>query len=180
MISYKNAVKKILTYSKPRIISISISKSLNHIVAENIFCKRDNPNFNNSLLDGFAVKSSDVKKNKTLFILGKISAGEKRRIKYKKNNCYQIATGCPIYAPYDSMIPYEQVFFKNNNIIQCKTLVKKFQNVRKKGADYKKNSLLLKKGSKIKASNLLAIKTLGISKVKVFSTTNGNVVLFTC
>jgi molybdopterin molybdotransferase len=169
MISYKKAVIEILSNCKPKTITLPISKAINCIAAKNVFSKRDNPSFDNSLLDGFAVKSTDVQKNKVLTIAGKISAGEKKKIKYKKNSCYQIATGCPIQLPFDSMIPYEQVIIKNKKNIQVKMLVKKFQNVRKKSSDFKKNSLILKKGTQIQASTLLAAKTLGISKIEVYS-----------
>jgi len=169
MISYKNAVKEILSSCRPKTITLPISKAINYIASKNVFSKRDNPSFDNSLLDGFAVKSTDVKKNKILVIVGKVSAGEKKKIKYKKNSCYQIATGCSIQSPYDSMIPYEQVIIKNKKNIQVKVLIKKSQNIRKKNSDFKKNSLIFKKGTQIQASTLLAAKTLGISKIEVYS-----------
>ena len=168
MLNYQQAVSKIITFAKPKIIKISISEALHYVVAENLYSKKSNPSFDNSLLDGYAAKSSDIKKNKKLNIIAKLSAGENKKIPYKKNACFQVATGCPVQKPYDCMIPYEQVD-REGKFILCKKSIRPYENIRKAGSDYKKKSLILRKGSKISASQLLAAKTLGISKVKVFA-----------
>ena len=62
MLSYQQALNKITSLAKKKIISIPISKSFGYIAAEDIYSKKDNPSYNNSLLDGYAVKSKDVKK----------------------------------------------------------------------------------------------------------------------
>ena len=168
MLNYQQAVSKIITFVKPKIIKISISESLHYITAENLYSKKSNPSFDNSLLDGYAAKSSDIKKNKKLNIIAKLSAGENKKIPYKKNACFQVATGCPVQKPYDCMIPYEQVD-REGKFILCKKSIQPYENIRKAGSDYKKKSLILRKGTKISASQLLAAKTLGISNVKVFA-----------
>ena len=168
MLNYQQAVSKIITFAKPKIIQISISEALHYVVAENLYSKKSNPSFDNSLLDGYAAKSSDIKKNKKLTIIGKLSAGENKKIPYTKNACFQVATGCPVEKPYDCMIPYEQVD-REENFILCKKSIRPYENIRKAGSDYKKKSLILPKGSKISASQLLAVKTLGIAKIKVFA-----------
>ena len=168
MLNYQQAVSKIIIFAKPKIIQISISEALHYVVAENLYSKKSNPSFDNSLLDGYAAKSSDIKKNKKLNIIAKLSAGENKKIPYKKNACFQVATGCPVQKPYDCMIPYEQVD-REGKFILCKKSIQPYENIRKAGSDYKKKSLILRKGTKISASQLLAAKTLGISKVKVFA-----------
>ena len=45
--------------------------------------------------------------------------------------------------------------------------IKKNQHIRFKGSDYKRNDLLIKKGTILQSSHILALKTLGISKIKV-------------
>jgi molybdopterin molybdotransferase len=175
MLNYHQAVKKIISTAKTKIIHIPITKALNCTLAQSIYAKKDNPSFNNSLLDGYAAKSSDVQKNKLLKIIGSISAGSVKKISYKKNSCIQIATGCPIIEPFDCMIPYEQVE-QQGNYISSKINIKKFDNVRKQGTDYKKNSLIISKGKIICAQDILTAKTLGITEVQVYE--KPKVVLF--
>ena len=45
--------------------------------------------------------------------------------------------------------------------------IKKNEHVRFLGSDYKKNDLIIKKGTIIHSTHILALKTLGISKIKV-------------
>ena len=130
MLNYQQAVSKIITFAKPKIIKISISESLHYITAENLYSKKSNPSFDNSLLDGYAAKSSDIKKNKKLNIIAKLSAGENKKIPYKKNACFQVATGCPVQKPYDCMIPYEQVD-REGKFILCKKSIRPYENIRK-------------------------------------------------
>jgi molybdopterin molybdotransferase len=167
MLSYQQALNKIISLAKKKIIVIPISQSFGYIAAEDIYSKKDNPSYDNSLLDGYAVKSKDVKKNKVLSIIGSLAAGQHKKITYTNNSCIQIATGCPILHPYDAMIPYEQTI-KVGSTITCKTNVRAFENVRKKGSDYKKNSLIFKKGTLINPQHLLAAKTMGAATIKVY------------
>ena len=109
MLNYHQAVQKVIATAKKKIIRIPLTEALNFTLAKSIYAKKDNPSFNNSLLDGYAAKSTDVQKNKLLKIIGSISAGSLKKITYQKDSCIQIATGCPIIEPFDCMIPYEQI-----------------------------------------------------------------------
>ena len=175
MLNYHQAVQKVIATAKKQIIQIPITEALNFTLAKSIYAKKDNPSFNNSLLDGYAAKSTDVQKNKLLKIIGSISAGSLKKIPYKKDSCIQIATGCPIIEPYDCMIPYEQIE-KSGSYISSKVNIRRFDNVRKQGTDYKKNSLIIAKGKIVCAQDILAAKTLGITKVDVYA--KPNIVLF--
>ena len=80
-------------------------------------------------------------------------------------------TGGLIPKGLDTIIPIEQVVFypnkKNPKYILVNKRIKKFQHVRFKGSDYKKNDLLIKKGTILKPNHLLALKTLGINEIQV-------------
>ena len=79
-------------------------------------------------------------------------------------------TGAIIKKPFDTIIPYE----RSNILIQNKEKylsinekMKKFNHIRFKGSDFKRGQIILKKGDLIKSSDILVLKTLGISKIKV-------------
>ena len=178
MISYKKSIN-ILKKSKI-IIGNEILKSdnsLNRISASDIFCKVDNPIGNNSAFDGYAINSIDTKnlskkKGKLFKILGTIAAGDKPlNKKIKKFQTIEIMTGAIIPKVFDTIIPIEQIVFypnkKRPKYILINKKIKKHQNVRFKGSDYKKNDLLIKKGNILQSHHVLALKTLGIKFIKV-------------
>ena len=178
MISYKKS-KNILKKSKIRIGDeiLKVTECLNRVSSNNILSKADNPAGNNAAFDGYIVNSKDTKnlnkKNYKLFkILGTIAAGDRpSKKKFKKFKTFEIMTGSIIPNGFDAIIPIEQINFypnkKKPKYILINNSIKKHQHKRFKGSDYKKNDLLIKKGTILQPSHILALKSLGINSVKV-------------
>ena len=61
---------------------------------------------------------------------------------------------------------FTQVKKKSKNILIDRK-ISRFQHIRFKGSDYKKNDLLIKKGTILKSNHILALKTLGVKKIRV-------------
>jgi len=178
MISYKHS-KKILKNSKIILKNelVKSSKCINRIAAENVFSKTNNPSGNNAAFDGFAINSKDTKnlnkkKGKLFKIIGIVAAGDKPiKKRDQKFQTIEIMTGGLLPKGFDTIIPIEQIVFhpnqKNPKFIFVNKKIKKLQHVRIEGSDFKKNDLLIKKGSILQPNHILALKSLGISKVKV-------------
>jgi len=174
MISYIQA-RTILNKAKIKISDeiINTTDSLNRVSALNIKSQSNHPADNNAAFDGFAVRSKDTKNLSQKFkIIGSIAAGHKPfKKKIKKFDAVEIMTGGIIPKGFDTIIPIEQIVFspnkKNAQYILVSKKIKKNEHVRFLGSDYKKNDLIIKKGTIIDSTHILALKTLGISKIKV-------------
>ena len=174
MINYNQATA-ILNKAKIKISDeiINTTDSLNRISALNIKSQSNHPADNNAAFDGFAVRSKDTKNFSQKFrIIGSIAAGNKPfKKKIKKFDAVEIMTGGIIPQGFDTIIPIEQIVFlpnkKNPQYILVNKKIKQNEHVRFLGSDYKKNDLIIKKGTIINSSHILALKTLGISKIKV-------------
>ena len=178
MISYKTA-KKILLKSNIKIKKETINslKSLNRVCAKDIYSSVNYPAGNNTAFDGYAVNSKDTiylnKKNSKQFKIEKtIAAGDNPKIKnVKKFQTAEVMTGAIIMKPFDTVIPIEQIKFypnlKNKKYILLNKKIRKNEYIRYLGSDYKKNELVVKKGTLIQSSHILAFKTLGIKKIDV-------------
>ena len=174
MINYNQATA-ILNKAKIKISDeiINTTDSLNRISALNIKSQSNHPADNNAAFDGFAIRSKDTKNFSQKFrIIGSIAAGNKPfKKKIKKFDAVEIMTGGIIPQGFDTIIPIEQIVFlpnkKNPQYILVNKKIKQNEHVRFLGSDYKKNDLIIKKGTIINSSHILALKTLGISKIKV-------------
>ena len=178
MISYKEA-KKILIKSNIKIKKETIDslKSLNRVCAKDIYSPVNYPAGNNTAFDGYAVNSKDTiylnkKKSKKFKILKTIAAGDNPKIKnVKKFQTVEVMTGAIINKPFDTVIPIEQIKFypnfKNKKYILVNKKIRKNEYIRYLGSDYKKNELVVKKGTLIQSSHILAFKSLGIKKIEV-------------
>ena len=80
-------------------------------------------------------------------------------------------TGALLPKSFDTIIPIEQINFypnkKKAKYILINKKISKFEHVRFKGSDYKKGDLLISKGTILQSNHILALKTLGIKKIKV-------------
>ena len=178
MISYqtsKRILKKgIIKIKNESILSIN---SLNRVSASNIYAKFNYPSGDNAAFDGYAINSNDTKnlnknKSKAFKIIGSISAGKKpinKRI--NKYEAVEIMTGGIVPKGFDTIIPIEQVIVypdkKNQKSIIINKKINKYNHVRFAGSDYKKNELVIKKNTIILPNHILALKTLGITKINV-------------
>jgi len=175
MINYKEA-KKILIKSKIKIKDeiINSSKSLNRINVLDIYSAVNYPAGTNAAFDGFAINSKDTSKlNKNnpqnFKILKTISAGDNPSLKKtNKFEAVEVMTGALIPKNFDTIIPIEKIVFnKNRKFILINEKIKSNQHIRYTGSDYKKRDLVIKKGTIIQPSHILAFKTLGIINIKV-------------
>ena len=178
MIRYTKA-KKILIKSKIKIKNelIESSKSLNRINASDIYSPVNYPAGTNAAFDGFAINSKETKNlnknnSQNFKILKTISAGDNPKLsKVKKFDAVEVMTGALIPRFFDTVVPIEKIiFYPNNKVRKYITIsekIKKNQHIRYVGSDYKKKDLIIKKGTIIQASQIMAFKTLGIKNIKV-------------
>ena len=178
MINYREA-KKILIKSKIKIEDeiINSSKSLNRINVLDIYSAVNYPAGTNAAFDGFAINSKETqtlnKNNSRNFkILKTISAGDNPKLrKIKKFDTVEVMTGAIIPKFFDTIVPIEKIIFypnkKNKKYITINEKIKKNQHIRHAGSDYKKKDLIIKKGMIIQPSHIMALKTLGVIKIKV-------------
>ena len=178
MISYNKSkiiLKKSIIKLEEEIIDTN--KCLNRVTSKNIYVKSYYPSGNNAAFDGYAIKSSDTyklnkKTHQKFKIIGSIAAGNKPiKKKIKKFQTVEIMTGALIPRSFDTIIPIEKINFfpnkKDAKYILLKDKIPKFEHVRFKGSDYKKGDLLISKGTILQSNHILALKTLGIKKIKV-------------
>lgn len=170
------------------VINIDLSKCNGYILAEDIYSNFSNPMFNNSAMDGIAINYDNLIKNfnetnGTLKVITFIKADKypskvnknllsRKLIKILGNNiCIEISTGAYIPPPFDTVIPYENLEFINNNLVKLNidiSKIKKYQHVRFKGEDFKKGDLVLSKGTILSPFNINILAFNGIKKVKVY------------
>ena len=178
MNSYKSALNKL----KKNNISIkneivSITRSLNRVLAKDIISHANYPTCDNTAYDGYAVnsketKSLNVRKSKKFKIIKTLAAGDNPNIKkIPKFSAIEVMTGSIIQKPFDTIIPVEQAHLSSNstksNYIILKNKLKKNEYIRPLGSDFKKGDKIVKRGQFINSTHILAFKTLGIEKVLV-------------
>lgn len=170
-LDFKEASKKSLELAIPTSFSeiISIDDAIGRVLSKDVVCVKNLPAFNNSAMDGFAMKFSDAGKtlsiNKVIFAGDK---GEKVEPTLKENECYKIMTGAKVPFDADTIIPIENCFDVTQNSVKIPSEIKKGANLRLKGEEQKEGNILFKKGEEINSSHITLLASQGLIKVEVY------------
>lgn len=153
---------------------VSIDKSIGRVLTEDIFAQENNPSFDNSAMDGFAVNTTatSILVNSWIPVKALIGAGDPALEIQKIEGAVEIMTGASIpSAYYDSVVRVEDVEVKTDpsgkKMIRLSVPPKLRDNIRIAGEDTKVGDKLLSKGQVISCQHLLVLATQGISRVKV-------------
>lgn len=157
-----------------KIIEVFIVDALHKVLAENVKSDINIPPFNNSAMDGFAVKSEDTKNagketSVKLKIVADIPAGSFWKGKIKKGECAVIMTGAPVPNGADAIVRVEDTKRLNKNEVLIFVNVSKNFDLRLKGEDVKKGEVVLKKGEVLNPPKIAMLASVGKNKVKIFA-----------
>lgn len=133
---------------------VSLLESLGRVLGEDIIAPRDNPPWNNSAMDGFAVRWEDIKKEHEitrpaeLKIIEDLAAGAVATKSVGPGEAIRIMTGAPVPDGADTVVRVE--FTEPSE-----TTVRIFQpepqgmNIRPKGEDVKEGECIIPKGTQL-------------------------------
>ena len=148
---------------------IPLNEAIGRVLSKDVICVKNLPAFNNSAMDGFAIKFSDAGKilsiNKVIFAGDK---GAKVEPSLKENECYKIMTGAKVPFDADTIIPIENCFDVTQNSVRIPLEIKKGANLRLKGEEQKEGDVILRKGEKITSSFITLLASQGLVMVEVY------------
>ncbi|TET53780.1 MAG: molybdopterin molybdotransferase MoeA [Actinobacteria bacterium] len=148
---------------------VFLEKGLGHVLVNDIKAKIEVPLFDNSAMDGFAIHKQDLGTKNCLKVIGEVKAGQKTSKVASKGKAISIMTGAPVPKGAAAVIPIENVDEdKKKKTIDIKSAANDRDNIRNKGEDIKKGSVLIKKGTILKPIHIALAASVGVSEVKVF------------
>lgn len=150
---------------------VNLEDGLGRVLSEDFYAPMDNPPFDRSPLDGFALRSVDTKacnrdKKVELKVIDVVYAGSVSDKKLKENECIRIMTGGKMPEGSDCVIRLEDVEEKDKSIVIDQEL-KEYDNYVFKGEDIKKGSLLIEKGVRLNFSHIGVLGSMGQAKLEV-------------
>ncbi|MFC1562862.1 gephyrin-like molybdotransferase Glp [candidate division KSB1 bacterium] len=173
MIAYGEAIEVVLKNTrKLGTETVEIISSVERVLREDIYSDIDNPPFDNSEMDGYAVKAQDTKNASKLNpVILKISdtipAGKITAYKLKKGETACIMTGAQIPEGANAVIKVEDTKNISENEIEINKNISKGNHIRYKGEDLQKGELILKNGIRITPPIISLLAMVGKKYVKV-------------
>ncbi len=175
MISYDEAVEIIQAQGEKKLLGsevIALSEIPGRVCAEEIKSSLTVQPFDNSAMDGFALKAADIAAAGNdnaveLLAVGKIAAGDTPSTKMlSSGECVEIMTGAPVPGGADTVVPVENIERSAQGVV-FKAAAKSGNNVRLAGEDFKPGMMVLEEGAVLAPHHVLVLATLGVDKVNV-------------
>ncbi len=164
-VTIEQAFELIYTNIKPKSLKIiPIEEALGYILAEDIIAVHNLPPYDNSAMDGYAVKIEDS--GKCLQVSCTIFAGDNFEGELSHGEAIKIMTGARIPLGTQCIVPIEDVQ-KCQNGVELPQNLTMSRHIRLAGEDIKKEQQLLSKGEKIDAHQITLLASQGISHIKV-------------
>ena len=147
---------------------LPLQTALGRFLAEDIVAPHPVPRFDNSGMDGYAVRTEDLAENtKTVLRLqGEVTAGKVFEGSLFPGHTIRITTGSPVPEKADAVVEQEQVAQRNGSI-EFAGSPQKGRNIRRCGEDIQMGAVALTKGSRLDPAALGVLASLGIQTVTV-------------
>ncbi|TRU26026.1 MAG: molybdopterin molybdenumtransferase MoeA [Microcystis aeruginosa Ma_SC_T_19800800_S464] len=176
MYSVKEAESIILTQIQPQqeTEKVSLEAAFGRILAEDISSDLDFPYWDNSAMDGYAVRYEDVKDTNpenpvTLKIIAEIPAGKVPEKIIQPGETARIFTGAMLPAGSDTIIMQENTQKKGERVAILIPPEKIGLFVRQRGTFYRAGNTLLKAGIAINSPEIAVLATAQATELTVFS-----------
>ncbi len=170
MRSYDEAVALLLAAAKPltETETLPIEQALGRILAKPVSSKINVPGWDNSAMDGYAVRFEDLKKiGSRLPISQRIPAGTTGE-PLQPGTAARIFTGAPV-PPHANTVVIQEACEQDDDHVVIKELPKNAgANVRKVGEDITAGSDIIKPGAKLAPQHLGLAASAGVSEVSVY------------
>ncbi|OBX10753.1 molybdopterin molybdotransferase MoeA [Gallibacterium genomosp. 3] len=148
--------------------TLSLADADKRICAKDIISPINVPAFDNSAMDGYAVRLADLAQSMTLNVAGKAFAGQPFTGEWQPLSVVRIMTGAMVPEGTDAVVMQEKVQVNPDGSVSFSEMPKCGENIRRIGDDVKVGEIVLTKGAKLTAASLPLLASLGIEKVEVF------------
>jgi len=166
-ISINDALNLIYKTTEPitRMEIVNTLDSNYRIVAEDIYATKSLPRFNNSAMDGYAIKLSAT--GKTLECEENILyAGSKQIPALKDDKTIKIMTGAALPISCEAVVPFENVTLQRN-MVTFPLEIKNNLNIRMAGEELRSGEKCIYAGETINSYTIGLLASQGISEIEV-------------
>ncbi len=160
--------EKILSLVEQQISTetLPLKQCVGKVLAKDIVSPINVPQYTNSAMDGFAIRSEDI--GLTSFeIVAEVMAGHAYNGEVKTGQAVKIMTGAPMPVDVDTVVMREQANEADGNVSFTTDNIKANQNVRSAGEDLALEQAVFTAGTRIQAPELGMMASLGFGQCEV-------------
>jgi molybdopterin molybdotransferase len=153
--------------------NVPLGKAENRVLAQDVTATFSMPRFDNSAMDGFAVRAVDTQGASqshpvTLKIVGISSAGKPSDVTLGSGECIQCMTGAKIPVGADTVVMVEDTSgFSEPDAVKIFLEAHPGKHIRKKGEEIRERDVLISQGTRITPSEIGILASFGYGDISV-------------
>jgi molybdopterin molybdotransferase len=152
-------------------IELALLEAQDCVLAEDVVSPLDLPGFDNSAMDGYAVRVADVASASeqspvSMPVVGDIPAGSTSHQRLAAGQTMRIMTGAPVPAGAEAVVPVE-ASDGGVRAVSLTAAATAGQHVRRAGTDVRSGDVVLTAGSTLGPTQLALLAAVGRSRVRV-------------
>ncbi|MGC9402889.1 molybdopterin molybdotransferase MoeA [Vibrio genomosp. F10 str. 9ZC157] len=165
----EDAMNSMLSRIKPiqTTLRLPLADALGFVLAEDVLSPIFVPPFDNSAMDGYALRLSDLESTNVLPLAGKSFAGLPFEGDWPPGTCIRIMTGAKIPEGCDAVVMQENTEASEQGIVINQTAIAPQNNIRPLGDDIREGDIVLEKGARLTPRDIPMIASLGVSHILV-------------
>ncbi|HDR2791127.1 TPA: molybdopterin molybdotransferase MoeA [Enterobacter asburiae] len=146
--------------------TLPLVRCFGRIAARDIVSPLNVPGFDNSAMDGYAVRLADIQTGLALPVAGKAFAGQPFNGEWPAGSCIRIMTGAPVPAGCDAVVMQEETE-QTDEGVRFTASARAGQNIRRTGEDITLGATVFSAGQKLTVAELPVLASLGIADIDV-------------
>lgn len=152
----------------PRTEMVSLTEGLGRTLSSPITSPIDVPGFDNSAMDGYALRIADINKMPDRFpVVQRIAAGQTGK-PLGPNEAARIFTGAPVPQGTNVVVPQEHTQAADDHI-QLTQQVVTSQHIRRRGEDIEAGAVIIAAGTRLTPAHLALAASVGVSTLNVYA-----------
>ena len=145
---------------------VRVADSLGRVIAEDVASTIDVPGYDNSAMDGYAVRSGECAAAGTsLAVSQRIPAGQSG-VPLEAGTAARIFTGAPVPEGADAVVMQELCERQGESVVINKA-VQAGENIRRAGEDIARGSVILAAGKRVRPQEQGLMASIGLASVRV-------------
>ena len=118
LVPYRDALDQIVSaFSALPPEAVPLERALGLVLAEPIVAAFDVPGFDNSAMDGYAVRAADAKPGAVLRLIDDLPAGSDPQVEIGPGTAATIMTGAPLPPGADAVVPWEDTERRETEVV---------------------------------------------------------------
>ena len=169
-LSVADAQAEVLRHADRRTVeTVTLERALGRVLVEDIRSNRDQPPYDVSAMDGFAVRAADLSSAPTaLTVIEDIQAGDMPKQMVGAGQCARIMTGAPVPRGADAVIRVEDTQPLADGRIEFQKSVKTGNDIRKLGESLRNGQTVLTAGTEVTPGVIGVLATVKAAQIAVF------------